>query len=165
VREALRVLAREHPTLPILADSRRSLRGWPSLIFKMNRDELGTLLGRDLGDLAAVPDAALDLARANRRPVFVTLAEHGMIGADPGGPSPTDDAVAHRAPPIPVRGPIDIVGAGDAVSANLATALAAGADVHEALALANAAASVVIHQLGTTGAARVEDLESLAIET
>jgi rfaE bifunctional protein kinase chain/domain len=164
VRDALGAIAQERPTLPILADSRRSLRGWPSLIFKMNRQELGALLGRDLREVRAVPDAALDLARQNGRPVFITLAEHGMVGADPGQPGPDDDAVTHHAPALPVRGPIDIVGAGDAVSANLTAALAAGAGVAEALALANAAASVVIHQLGTTGTATVEELESLAVQ-
>jgi bifunctional ADP-heptose synthase (sugar kinase/adenylyltransferase) len=53
----------------------------------------------------------------------------------------------------PIRGPIDVVGAGDSVTANLAAALAAGADAKEAMTLAMAAASVVIHQLGTTGTA------------
>ena len=47
------------------------------------------------------------------------------------------------------------MGAGDAVTANLAAALAAGASPSEALELAAAAASVVIHQLGTTGTASV----------
>jgi bifunctional ADP-heptose synthase (sugar kinase/adenylyltransferase) len=60
-----------------------------------------------------------------------------------------------------VRGPIDIVGAGDAVSANLAAALAVGADLSEAMQLAMAAASFVIHQLGTTGTASVSDVASL----
>jgi bifunctional ADP-heptose synthase (sugar kinase/adenylyltransferase) len=59
---------------------------------------------------------------------------------------------------LPIRGPIDIVGAGDAVTANLAAALAAGATPHEALELANAAASIAIHQLGTTGTASVEQI-------
>ena len=54
---------------------------------------------------------------------------------------------------LPVRGPIDVVGAGDAVTANLAAALAAGADAREAMTLAMAAASLVVHQLGTTGTA------------
>lgn len=162
VREALAALAKARPRLPILADSRRSLRDWPSLIFKMNRQELGSLLGRELREAADVPDAALELARASGRQVFITLAEHGMVGADPGEPGPADDAVVHRAAALPIRGPIDIVGAGDSVSANLTAALAAGADVPEALALASAAASVAIHQLGTTGAASVSDLENLA---
>jgi rfaE bifunctional protein kinase chain/domain len=163
VRGALGEVAAVRPKLPILADSRRSLRGWPRCIFKMNRNELGALIGRDLDDMAAVPDAALELARANGRPVFITLAEHGMIAADPGGPKPDDDEVVHRMPALPVRGEIDVVGAGDAVSANVAAALAAGADVVEAVELAGAAASAVIHQIGTTGVASVRDLRMLAV--
>ena len=57
-------------------------------------------------------------------------------------------------------GAIDIVGAGDAVTANLAAALAAGVTLPEALELANTAASIVIHKLGTTGTASVEELRS-----
>jgi bifunctional ADP-heptose synthase (sugar kinase/adenylyltransferase) len=62
---------------------------------------------------------------------------------------------------LAVRGPIDIVGAGDAVTANLTAALAAGAALPEALALANAAASVVIHQLGTTGTASLVQIQQV----
>ena len=40
-------------------------------------------------------------------------------------------------------------------------ALAAGATLPESLALANAAASIVIHQLGTTGTASVAQLAEL----
>ncbi|MBM3870454.1 MAG: carbohydrate kinase, partial [Verrucomicrobia bacterium] len=61
----------------------------------------------------------------------------------------------------PLRGPIDIVGAGDAVTANLTAALAAGATLREAIAIANAAASVVLHQLGTTGTASVSQIRKL----
>ena len=61
-------------------------------------------------------------------------------------------------PALPLQGEIDIVGAGDAVTANLAAALAGDAELSEALALANAGASVVIHKLGTTGTASVEEM-------
>ena len=64
-------------------------------------------------------------------------------------------------PAHPVRGPIDIVGAGDAVTANLAAALAARASLREAMELAMAAASVVVHQLGTTGTASIAQLAGL----
>jgi bifunctional ADP-heptose synthase (sugar kinase/adenylyltransferase) len=64
-------------------------------------------------------------------------------------------------PALAVRGPIDIVGAGDSVTANLAAALAAGADAREAMELAMAAASLVIHQLGTTGTASVAQMAGL----
>ena len=64
-------------------------------------------------------------------------------------------------PAHPVRGPIDVVGAGDAVTANLATALAAGGSLRESVELASAAASLVIHQLGTTGTATVTEIKTL----
>ena len=56
---------------------------------------------------------------------------------------------------------IPVVGAGDAVTANLTAALASGASLAEALALASAAASVVLHQVGTTGTATVAQIEEL----
>ena len=64
-----------------------------------------------------------------------------------------------------VRGPIDVVGAGDSVSANLAMALAAGADVREAMEMAMAAANTVIHQLGTTGTANLPQIRELLFRT
>jgi bifunctional ADP-heptose synthase (sugar kinase/adenylyltransferase) len=150
-------IATERPALPILADSRRGLAGWPSLSFKMNAVELTTLLGRDIAgslDMMMIEQAASDLARRNGRPVFVTLAERGIVGANP-------DGTVEQVPALPLRGPIDIVGAGDAVTANLAAALSSGAMLRESIALAAIASSVVIHQLGTTGTARIADLAAL----
>jgi rfaE bifunctional protein kinase chain/domain len=145
-------LSIEHPHLPILADSRRGLHCFPPLIFKMNHTELARFPGLSM---AAEPDTVRDnaarLAQHNGRPVFVTLAERGIVGALPNGQT------AH-VPARPVRGPIDIVGAGDSVTANLATALASGAELGEAMELAMFAASTVIHQLGTTGTASVDQL-------
>lgn len=152
VLDAVGALARRRPELRILADSRRSLRGYPPVSLKMNRAELGMLLGETRpADLRQTTTAALALARQHGRDVFVTLADEGLLGATPAG------ATAHLAA-LPVRGPIDIVGAGDSVTANLTAALAAGASLDEALELANAAASVVIHQLGTTGTASIAQI-------
>ena len=137
--------------LVVLADSRRGLHQFPPLGFKMNSAELGRMTNSVASDTAAVKSCAADLARSTGEPVFVTLAERGIIGALPAR-SP-EHVNAH-----PVRGPIDIVGAGDAVTANLAAALAAGASAYEAMELAMAAASHVIHQLGTTGTASVQQI-------
>ncbi len=148
-------LSAHRPALWILADSRRGLGGFPPVCYKMNRVELAKLMGCDpRGDLAQVAQWAKDLARRQHRHVLVTLSEEGMLGAGPGG-----ELV--RVPTWPVRGAIDIVGAGDAVTANLTAALAAGAELGEAVQLANAAASIVIHQLGTTGTASVGQLREL----
>lgn len=151
VRERLGRLSAAQPALPIVADSRRGLHGWPAAHWKMNAAELGRLTGRSVGDLPSVVSAARSMAMSLKRPVFITLAEQGIIGATAEG------AVAH-VPAHPVSGPIDIVGAGDSVSANLTAALAAGADLPEAMQLAMAAAHCVIHQLGTTGTASVEQI-------
>jgi bifunctional ADP-heptose synthase (sugar kinase/adenylyltransferase) len=93
------------------------------------------------------------LASRNRRAAFVTLAERGIVGALPEAPS-------IHVPSRPIRGPIDIVGAGDSVTANLTMAMAAGLPLRDSMELAMAAASHVIHQLGTTGTASVADLQS-----
>jgi rfaE bifunctional protein kinase chain/domain len=145
--EVVRQLVTEHPRLLILADSRRSLSGWPPVCLKMNAAELATLMKTHSGlSLEEIQETALTLARQNGRDVFITLSERGILGARAGG------EVFH-VPSLPLRGEIDIVGAGDAVTANLTCALAAGASTGEAVTIANAAASVVIHQLGTTGTA------------
>ena len=152
VLEALGAIATGRPELCVLADSRRSLRGYPAVGLKMNRAELGMLLGSTSPvGLDQTKLSATELARRNGRHVFVTLAEDGLMGAAPGG-----ELAYTRS--LPLRGEIDIVGAGDSVTANLASALAAGASLSEAVELANAAASVVIHQLGTTGSATVRQI-------
>ena len=155
VLEAVRELSKNRPDLLILADSRRGLKGYPAVCFKMNRAELTALTGAtgDL-DMENIRLAAADLARRQGRSCFVTLAERGILAASAEG-------VVEYVQSLPVRGEIDIVGAGDSVTANLAAALGAGASLREALEIANAAASIVIHQLGTTGTASTEEIRAL----
>lgn len=157
VLAALGRVAQSRPQQLILADSRRGLRDFPPAIFKMNATELSALTGlaatAELKDIAA---AAVRLSRQNQRPVFVTLSERGILGVTPDGR--TEHLLA-----LPLRGEIDIVGAGDSVSANLAAALLSGATLREALTLANAASSIVIHQLGTTGTATREQLRPFVV--
>jgi bifunctional ADP-heptose synthase (sugar kinase/adenylyltransferase) len=148
-------LAQTHSKLLILADSRRGLRHFPPVTFKMNREELARLLGiRRAMNLTEVQRRAAELARRQGHRVFVTLADQGLLGAEP-------DGEVARVPALRVRGDIDVVGAGDAVTANLTAALAAGASMREALEMAGAAASIVIHQLGTTGTASVPEIARL----
>ncbi|MCI0747121.1 MAG: PfkB family carbohydrate kinase [Verrucomicrobia subdivision 3 bacterium] len=152
---ALGEISARRPELMIIADSRRSLRNYPRLTLKMNREELHALTNR--GSPMTFPEickAASDLAGQQGRAVFVTLSENGILGADPSG-------TIQHVTVFPIRSDIDIVGAGDAVMANLAAALAAGASTREAIELANAAASIVIHQLGTTGVANPGQLREL----
>jgi rfaE bifunctional protein kinase chain/domain len=155
VLQVLQQLATQQKDRLIIADSRRGLRGWPPVIFKMNAAELAALSHVSAqSSLAAVRRLAGALAQQQGRLVFVTLADRGMVVATPQGE-------AEHVPALPLRGPIDIVGAGDAVTANLAVSLAVGATPREALEVASLAASVVIHQLGTTGAASPQAITDL----
>jgi rfaE bifunctional protein kinase chain/domain len=153
--QAIRAIRRKRPDLLVMADSRRSLQGYPDVCLKMNRAELSRLAGKArLISLRGAGPAAAALAREKGSYCFVTLAERGIIGAGP-------DGAVERLAALPVRGEIDVVGAGDCVTANLTAALTAGASLREALQLANAAASVVVHKLGTTGTASVEEIMEL----
>ncbi len=139
----------------IVADSRRGLHDYPALAFKMNAIELGRMnnVATPL-DIEAVMSLASSMSRRNNQPVFVTLAENGIVGAVPGRPP-------EHVAALPVRGTIDVVGAGDAVTANLTAALASGCELRQSMAAAMAAASIVIHQLGTTGTAMVPGILGL----
>ena len=131
----------------VIGDSRRGLKNWPHIIYKMNAAELTRFTEGD------PKTAAANLVEQTGQSVFVSMAEQGILGAAPSG------EVTHS-PALFVRGEIDIVGAGDAVTANLAAALATEAELPEVLELANRAASIVIHKLGTTGTASVAELHS-----
>jgi hypothetical protein len=139
----------------IIADSRRGLAHYPPCTFKMNASELGRMfqISGPLDD-SEIRKLAAELAKRNGCPAVVTMAQKGLLAASPGG-------CVFSVPALPLRGPIDIVGAGDSVTANLAAALASGAELQEALTLAALASSVVIHQLGTSGAASVEQMRLL----
>ena len=157
IREAVGEISHAHPSMPVLADCRRGLHGWPQCIWKMNARELSLLEGVSESDPDAMRGAIARRARSNGRAVFVSQAGDGILGADASG----DTQHVHS---FPVRGPIDIVGAGDSVSANLAMALAAGADAREAMEMAMAAANIVIHQLGTTGTATLPQIRELLLQ-
>jgi rfaE bifunctional protein kinase chain/domain len=155
ILQTVRRIQRERPHLLVLADSRRTLKDYPPVALKMNRAELSRLTGKSkLIPLSAVGPAAASLAHEKGNYCFVTLAENGIVGAAPNGSVEWSES-------LPVRGEIDVVGAGDCVTANLTVALASGASLREALQLANAAASVVVHKLGTTGTASVAEIKKL----
>lgn len=141
-------IAEENST--IIGDSRRGLKNWPAIDYKMNLEEFEKLEDTKRG----VEEAVSGIAKEKGIRIFVTMAENGILCSEANGET-------HHQEALPKRDIIDIVGAGDAVMANLVAALAASATSKEASQLANAAASVVIHKLGTTGAALIEEIEPL----
>lgn len=150
-------LAKLGAKVPILADSRRGVGDFRKTILKMNGAEFRHLASlRGTASIAKIQEYAANYARKQQRAVFISLAERGIIGAEA-------DGTTEHVPAFPIRGPLDVVGAGDSVSANLTTALAAGASLREALELAMAGASVVVHKLGTTGTASPAEMRKLLL--
>jgi len=138
----------------IIGDSRRGMKDWPCTDIKMNLAEFEKLAGKSMPTIKDIDLAISDMASHEVMNIFVTLAENGIICSD------VCCGTFHQ-PALPVRGEIDIVGAGDAVTANLAAMAAASTEAEERVVVANAAASVVIHKLGTTGTATVAEIEAL----
>jgi rfaE bifunctional protein kinase chain/domain len=148
VRDEIAVLARTHPATLFAADSRERIGLFRDVIIKPNAREAARALYPDREselDRASVEACGAELYRRNGKLVFLTLGAEGILVFHEGGPT--------HIPACPVRGPIDIVGAGDAAMAGIVAALCSGAEPHEAALIGNLAASITLHQIGTTGTA------------
>jgi rfaE bifunctional protein kinase chain/domain len=150
VRARLAELGEEHPNRMILADSRERIGQFRAVWLKPNQTECQRAVGRQ----GTIEENVSNLARLVGRPVFCTQGDQGILLVDP-RPEPVTFT---RVPAYPVAGPIDIVGAGDATSAAIACAIAAGASLPQAAAFGNLVASITIQQLGTTGTASPEQI-------
>jgi rfaE bifunctional protein kinase chain/domain len=151
VRETLTQLARENPKKLLYVDSRRFLGKFEVGTLKGNQSEVLTACGeRETGD-AAVSRSLDALARKTGRPAFCTVGERGLLVARP-------DHEPQIVPGYPVSSPIDIVGAGDAATSGIVSALLSGASELEAAALGNLVASITVQQIGTTGTASPEQV-------
>lgn len=165
VRRLLAALGREHPERLLLVDSRGFLGRFEAAMLKGNRREVlraaeaestsgpstPTLLSlhtpaSDEPSLEVAAAALASLAAKTGRPAFCTLGSEGILVAPPSGQP-------QRVPAVRVRGPIDVVGAGDAATSGLVLGMLAGASPCEAAVLANLVASITVQQLGTTGTA------------
>ena len=143
VTNALARLARAFPDKVFFADSRTRIMDFKHVILKPNRDEARRALALDWeGDLQSCARA---FSVQTGRPAFVTLGADGILVAN-------GDVLMH-VPGIAVPPPIDIVGAGDSVSASVVSALCAGASLTEAALLGVLVSSITIQQIGTTGTA------------
>lgn len=152
VIEGAIALARER-NLPIVVDPKYrnffAFRG--ATVFKPNRRELENALGAavNLDHPQALPAV---FERLGVQHLLLTLSERGMALV-------SADGVVHRVPTT-AREVYDVVGAGDTVTAYLATMLAAGATVLEAAVVANYAAGVEVGKLGAATVSAEEVLEA-----
>ena len=94
-----------------------------------------------------------DLCVRTGRAVFVSAGSSGMGYVGPGQRG--------HVPAMPVKGPVDTVGAGDAASAGIVGALACGATLAEAAAFASLVAAATVTKIGVTGTASPREVEGL----
>ncbi len=143
--------------VPIVVDPKpshfRLYRGVTGLT--PNLKEAAEMAGRAIG---SEDDLATALHRIRRkfaaRFTLITRGSQGISAAE------TGRRIFHL--PAFSREVFDVTGAGDTVVAVLTLALAVGADLRDAVALANAAASLVVERVGTSQVGREELLERMA---
>lgn len=127
--------------IPVVVDPKRRhfFAYGGATVFKPNRSELEAALGEP-----ARPDSAKWMAATRRRigceHLLLTLGPAGMALSSPGG---TLESIRVRA-----RSVYDVSGAGDTVSAVLAVALAAGAEIAESVQWAAHAAAAGVAAAG-----------------
>jgi D-beta-D-heptose 7-phosphate kinase/D-beta-D-heptose 1-phosphate adenosyltransferase len=119
-------------------------------LFKPNRRELESALGAAV-DIDHPETLPVVLDRLGVENLLLTLGEQGMVLCSRGGEIARIPAFERQV--------YDVVGAGDTVSAYLATMLAAGASPFEASCIANIAAGI---EVGKRGAATVAASEVMA---
>jgi D-beta-D-heptose 7-phosphate kinase/D-beta-D-heptose 1-phosphate adenosyltransferase len=140
--------------VPVIVDpkSRNFFAYHGATVFKPNLAELEAALQARVpaDDPAFMGELRVRLACEN---LLVTLGEGGMALTTAAGEYVRVPAVA--------RSVYDVSGAGDTVTATVAVALAAGADILEAAILANHAAAIEVGKLGVAVVTPAELLEAV----
>lgn len=153
VRASLETIIGATPETPFFVDSRDYPDDYPRSIRKLNEREAQTVLAS--GTEPAPPAAtARALFERWRRPVYLTRGESGCVVA-------TEDETVELPAPA-VSGPVDTVGAGDAMLAGIVCASCAGASPQDAAVFGSLVASITVRKLRCAGVATPEEVRKAA---
>lgn len=159
LRDTLSKLAGQLSDKLVMVDSRHFASAYQGVSLKMNIHEAASAVAKiDSVNAHLEQKDNLSLAKlfvsllweVHRKPVFITLGDHGILGMD------MDKEF--YVPGYKISGPVDIVGAGDSVLAGIGLAMCSGATAREAAYIGNLVGSITVQQLGTTGIATPEDI-------
>lgn len=150
VRDELCELGMAFPDKIFFVDSRTRIGKYRNVIIKPNRFEAKRAVQPEWdGQEVSIEEArqsAVTLAEQTQRTVYVTLGENGILVYSEG-------EFTHI-PGVSIHDEIDPVGAGDSVSAGLATTLCSQVEAPvEAAYIGNLVASITVTKIGTTGTA------------
>ena len=155
VRDELAKVADAYPDLIIFADSRSFINKFRNIIVKCNDLEAVRIVRPELAGapqgLEVVKACLAEFSKLTGRRVFVTCGERGVLAM-------RDDGDVTLVQAVPVAGPIDIVGAGDACTAGIVSSLCAGATAEEAAMVGNLTSSITIQIIGECGTASREGI-------
>ncbi len=137
------IAAARRAGVPVLADPKGSdfSRYTGATLLTPNLQEFEVVVGPCSGEQELVKRGLALLDKLHLEALLITRGELGMTLLRRDAPE------LHL--PARAREVFDVTGAGDTVIAVLAAAIAAGSPLHEAVALANIAAGVVVGKLGT----------------
>ncbi|MBC8346573.1 MAG: HAD family hydrolase [Candidatus Marinimicrobia bacterium] len=157
--QKLNLLLQKYPDKTVLIDSRDYSDKLENTILKTNAVEAACLNGVDASPTDIFPEEdviefATALFSKNKRPVFVSRGEYGLICVDGNG--------AQSIPGIHIVEQTDPVGAGDTMISALACCLAAGISPEEASHFANLASVVTVKKRFQTGTASGDEIKALA---
>ena len=160
VRDAAAEAARRYPEKLFLADSRAFIGLFRNAVIKCNNYEAAEIANmpakEDLFSEEHVFRCMRTMKEMTGCQSVVTCNKHGIA---------VETGDGYRlVPAVRQNGPIDICGAGDAATAALACAIAAGATMYEAAVIANLASGVTVRKLGETGTASQEEIIALYLE-
>ncbi len=146
VREALSKLMQDNKKLIVYADSRENIGLFNNVIIKCNHYEAVKTIfpGIEIEpDEETIEKAGYELTGRTGKPVFITYGKQGQWVFS--------NNELEKIPAIPVKGPFDICGAGDANTSGIISALCCGSSPPNAALLGNIISSIAIQQLNTTG--------------
>ncbi|MCL5772006.1 MAG: PfkB family carbohydrate kinase, partial [Actinobacteria bacterium] len=141
----------------ILVDSRNYSDKFKNACLKLNKTELNnTISKKKFEGYYSNSDFKIlvkELFNKIRKPIFVTIGQHGVIGCDEQG--------IFEVMGIELLKDIDAVGAGDTFVSSIALCMASGETPESSAIFGNLAASVSVQKLMMAGTASIEEILNL----